>query len=56
MMQIITRERYEHIKRDPKRADKVREDYAPMQVWSPTINEAEKEQRQKEIDARIIPF
>jgi hypothetical protein len=28
----------------------------PTGVWSPTITEAEKEQRKKDIDAGIIPF
>lgn len=55
-MQIITRERYEHIKRDPKRVAKVREDYAPMQAWSPTINEKERAERQQQIEAGILPF
>lgn len=55
-MQIITRERYEHIKRDPKRSAKVQEDYAPMQVWSPAISEEERSQRQKDIDDGKLPF
>jgi hypothetical protein len=56
MMQIITRERYEHIKRDPKRSAKVREDYVPMQVWSPIISEKERAERQQKIEAGILPF
>lgn len=55
-MQIITRERYERIKLDPQRKDKVREDYAPMQVWSPTISEEERRERQKDIDDGKLPF
>ena len=55
-MQILTRQHYEHIKRDPKRSVKAQEDYAPMQVWSPIIKEKERAERQQQIEAGILPF
>lgn len=55
-MQIITKERYEHIKRDPQRRDKAREDYASMQVWSPTLTEKEITERKQQVEAGILPF
>jgi hypothetical protein len=55
-MQIMTRERYEHLKRDPKRKDEVRDIYHPMQVWAPQITQAERKEREQQVANGILPF
>lgn len=51
----VTEERRRQIQKQTAEFIK-RQNDKPTGVWSPQITEAEKEQRQKDIDAGIIPF
>lgn len=52
---MITEERRKKI-REQVAAEQKRLADKPTGVWAPQITEADKEQRQKDIDAGIIPF
>lgn len=55
-MQIITKEKLEHYKRNPAIGNEVRDKYEPMQLLMYKESEQERSKRQKDIEEGIIPF